>query len=172
MYLCICTHEWKIKKTRWQMRRECVSCNEERWIETWCVCQSTSPYEIQEEGWSILPPCLQIAAVALYISFCRQSALAAEAECTHQSRIRSLWQYKVRTPKLNCFSEGLRKKVLFCKFAANTEQKEWMAASIVLFISTQNLDVNSLWDMIHNWPVQFFLQSETVIGKINWYREK
>lgn len=49
------------------------------------------------------PPCRDIAAVALCINFCRQSALAAEAGCMDQNRISTLWQYKVSCLKLDCF---------------------------------------------------------------------
>lgn len=70
------------------MRRESISCNEEHWEERHDACVKTrAPEDIQKEGWSILS-CLDIAAVALYISFCRQSALVAEAECMHQSGIK------------------------------------------------------------------------------------
>lgn len=74
-----------------------------------------SKHRTQEEGWSILPPCLDIAAVALYISPCRQSALAAEAECMHQSRISSIWQYKFRswTTKVGLFFWRFEQKFCF-----------------------------------------------------------
>lgn len=63
------------------------------------------------------PPCRDIAAVALCINFCRQSALAAESGCMDQNRISSLWQYKVRSLKLDTFW-SFEQKFLSCKFAA------------------------------------------------------
>lgn len=81
----VCAHastgveeEKMIQKTGWQMSRGEHD-----------VCQNRSPEE-NAESRVVLCPCLDIAAVALYISFCRQSALVAEAECVHQSRIISL----------------------------------------------------------------------------------
>lgn len=94
-----------------------------------------SPDEIQKEGWSILPPCLAIAAVALYISFCRQSALAAEAEHMHQSRIRKLWQQQ-------SFSEALSKSlVLQISYKYCILQEETDRRSIGQFMAALNQNV-------------------------------
>lgn len=73
--------------------QENINYNEDRWK---CydarVCQNTSPEEIQTDRWLSLSACLVIAAAALYISFCRQSAFVTEAECVHQRRINNLWE--------------------------------------------------------------------------------
>lgn len=52
--------------------------------ETRCACQTVSSEEVQKEGLSILSSCLDITAVTLFITFCRQSALVAEAQFIHR----------------------------------------------------------------------------------------
>lgn len=145
----------KIKKTGWQMRRESISGNEEHWRETWCVCQNMSPDETQKEGWwSILPPCRDIAAVALYVSFCRQSALAAEAECMHQSGISSLWQCKVRS-----WTEALRKSFVLqiCHTIVDVLLRERIARKHgSVYINAESWFIQSLRNVSHKWPVHFF----------------
>lgn len=98
------------------MRRGRISRNEENLRGTMCVSKQEPHGSLKNkknEGESIRSPCLDITAAALYISFCRQSALVAAAECRHQSGISRRWQNKVKIPKLDCFSEALRESFVF-----------------------------------------------------------